>query len=380
MQEKEFKRVQKTNGKLMEKSIEGSLTDKEQECLAEFEKGLDSTIDKPHFQDESHKIHLKESIWIGISKHIDSRTRTRSWRTVVSATAIFIGLLTAGYIYWQQTINSLNPIPENAITLELKDGTIRVLKEGGTTNVLNEMGKAIGKQDKNQLIYTKTEDNVEELAYNTLTVPYGKTFELQLFDGTKAHINAGSSLKYPVQFIRGMNRQVFVSGEAFLNVAKDTLHPFIVNTDNLNVRVLGTQFNIYAYPEDNVSEIVLAEGSVELYFYEDIYKEGTSTKLKPGFKASFDRTTKEITKEAVITNIYTSWMAGELVFRDMPFDNILKKLERHYDVTIINENKKLSQEKFNASFGKVSLYRVLENLRTYHGIEYIMHNNIITIK
>ncbi|WP_420603088.1 FecR family protein [Flagellimonas sp.] len=187
--------------------------------------------------------------------------------------------------------------------------------------------------------------------YNTLTVPYGKTFELLLSDGTKAHLNAGSSLKYPVQFLNGMERKVFVSGEVFLNVEKDKDHPFVVGADDLNVRVLGTQFNVHVYPEDEVAEVVLVEGAVALYPENEAYHTDTSTRLEPGFKASFDKTDKKIETEAVMTDIYTSWMHGELVFRNMSFNNILKKLERQYNVNIINNNEGLSSEKFNASFG-----------------------------
>ena len=373
MQEKKFR-------ELMEKSIEGTLIDDEQEFLNEFQSKLAAKINKPHFESESHKTDLKDSIWTDISKHVSSKRKLKTWKVLSGAAAIFFGVITLSYVYWLQSNSKFGAIDGNAITLELDDGTVKVLNEGSVVDVFDKSGTILGRQNKSQLIYEVTEDPIKKLVYNTLNIPHGKTFELLLSDGTKAHLNAGSSLRYPIQFLEGMNREVFVNGEVFLNVAKDSLTPFIVNVNDITIRVLGTQFNVQAYPEDSVTEVVLVEGSVGLYTKEETYEAETATMLSPGYKASFNPMIKKFTKKAVVTNIYTSWMDGELVFRDMSFDNILKKLERHYAVTIINENEKLSKIKFNASFGKVSLDRVLENLKIYHGIKYVKNDNVITIK
>ncbi|MBM1105633.1 DUF4974 domain-containing protein [Aurantibacter crassamenti] len=363
----------------MEKSIEGTLTDDEQQLLNEFQVRLAAKSNQPHFESESQKKYLKDSTWADISKHLNSTQKVKNWKLVSAVAAVFLGVITVSYIYWSPTGGKLNSIDENAITLELDDGTVKVLNEGSVVDVFDKSGAVLGRQNKSKLIYEGTEAPVEKLVYNTLNIPHGKTFEILLSDGTIAHLNAGSSLRYPIQFLEGKNREVYVEGEVFLDVAKDSLNPFIVNVNDINIRVLGTQFNVQAYPEDSVTAIVLVEGSVGLYERGKIYQEDTATMLAPGFKASFNPINKKFTKEAVVTNTYTSWMDGELVFRDMSFDNILKKLERHYAVTIINENQKLSKVKFNASFGKVSLDRVLENLKIYHGIKYTINKDIITI-
>ncbi|MEO1010426.1 MAG: FecR domain-containing protein [Bacteroidota bacterium] len=328
---------------------------------------------------EEAGIRLLQRIVDSMAKTTNNPVRRPNFNRFWWAAAIFTGLLVTGYLYFQRISTNTIEIPQDAITLELEDGTIEILKEDGTTKVVDKSGKVVGQQNGNQLVYSNTEDSWE-LAYNTLWVPYGKRFELQLSDGTRVHLNAGSSLKYPVQFLEGKKRNVTVSGEAYLEVAKDTAHPFIVQADNLNVRVLGTQFNVHAYPEDEVSEIVLVEGSVGLYNDTETFEEGNSTLLEPGFRARFDKTDKGITQTRVPTDVYTSWRTGELVFRNMPFENILKKLERHYNVTIINNNVELSREKFNASFGKVPMERVFENLRKYHGIDSKIEGNVITIE
>ncbi|MGC6432381.1 MAG: FecR family protein [Jejuia sp.] len=282
-------------------------------------------------------------------------------------------------IYFNSFGGEVKTLPENSITLELEDGSIRVLDDTTNGQLVNTSGQIVGAQSNNKLVYQKSEKEIKQLVYNTLTIPYGKTFEISLSDGTKAYLNAGSSLKYPIQFIEGREREVFVNGEVFLDVTKSEISPFIVNADDLNIKVYGTKFNVNSYPEDNVTEVVLVEGSVGLYA-DNLDDHASPNMLKPNHKASFNKAIKSIKKEKVITDIYTSWMNGELVFRNMLFANILKKLERHYDVTIINNNQTLSNEKFNASFGVApKIHEVLEELKITYNIDYSINDATITI-
>ncbi len=329
---------------------------------------------------EKVKIQLFEQINQSIEFEETNQKRKLKTTQLLRIAAIFIGIFSTGYFFLLIS-NQSNYIgtSANAITLELEDGSIEIIQEDRTMSIFDKKGNKVGEQNKNQLLYTK-KDSHKELVFNTLTVPYGKTFELQLSDGTIAYLNAGSSLKYPVQFVEDMERKVFLSGEVFMDVKKDSAHPFIVNLNNLSVRVLGTRFNINAYKEDEVAEIVLVEGSVGLYADTEEFDEETSKRLAPGYKASFDKKNGTIATESVTTDIYTSWIKGELVFRNMSFDNILKKLERHYNVKIINKNKDLSTEKFNASFGTAPLIReILMELRTIYDISYTVKDNVITI-
>nr|WP_299071030.1 FecR domain-containing protein [uncultured Allomuricauda sp.] len=372
MQEQEFK-------KLLDKYLKGNLSEDETNILEKFKEELKSRNQEINFKNEAEKAQFQESIWSGIDMHSNKETKTPRWKLAASVAAIFIGLIATGYLYLQNTsATSSELIPENAITLELEDGTIKVIEENGATHILDENGNLLGRQNGNQLVY-ENESLVEEMVFNTLKVPYGKTFKLQLSDGTKAHLNAGSSIKYPIKFLKGQDRQIFITGEAYLDVAKNPLQPFIVNANNLNVRVLGTQFNVNAYPEDEITEIVLVEGSVGLYSNSVAYDSQKSTILEPGFQAKYDKSTEQISTEEVITDIYTSWMKGELVFRNMSFKNIMKKLERHYDIKIVMNNKELSDKIFNASFGNEPLSKVLEGLKENYNIEYSLINNELII-
>ncbi|MEX0312636.1 MAG: FecR family protein [Allomuricauda sp.] len=372
MQEQEFK-------KLLDKYLNGSISNQELELLEKFKQELNKTNKESHFKNESHKTTVKESLWASINAQtLDSKRRKSTIWKISAVAAVFLGLLTTAYFYLQNpSANADFVIPENAITLQLENGDIKVINENGQIEVLDNEGKIVGKQDGKSLKYSG-DNSRKELVYNTLTVPHGKTFQLQLSDGTIAHLNAGSSIKYPVQFIEGSDRLVSVIGEAYLDVAKDPEHPFIVNTNGLNVRVLGTQFNVSAYPEDETTEVVLVEGSVSLYTTEDEYDSNKNVYLKPGYKGSFDKVNNNIGTSEVITSLYTSWINGKLVFRNMTLKNIMKKLERHYAVTIFNNNTDLMHEEFNANFGNEPIENVLKELKTNYGIEYeILEDKII---
>lgn len=299
----------------------------------------------------------------------------------ISIAASILILLSIGWSYQDDFFKQKKDliINSNEITLQLANGDVQIISGTKKTQVTDSEGNVVASHNGNKIAYD-TETALEELVYNTIKIPYGKRFELELSDGTIVHLNAGTTLKYPVKFIASQNRQVFLEGEAFFDVAKDKKHPFVVNANNLNVRVLGTHFNVSSYPEDNLTDVVLVEGSVGLYNANEKFDPSKNTVLKPGYKGSFNKKDNHIETRAVNTDIYTSWMEGRLTFKNMSFTDITKKLERHYNVTIVNQNKKLANEKFYASFSDEPIEKVLSYFNDLHGINYTIKNNEIRIK
>ena len=293
--------------------------------------------------------------------------------------AIFIGLFTTTFFYWQSTLSKpLEYNNEDSITLQLENGEIQQISPEKVQTITNNKGKILGVQNGIQLNYLNNSD-IDKLSYNVLTVPYGKTFKLILSDSTTVYLNAGSSLKYPVKFINGQNRQVFLTGEGYFDVHKDKKHPFIVSNGTMDVRVLGTKFNISAYPEDKEINTVLVEGSVSLYNNETEYNTKTANILKPNHQASWNRSNDKVTIKTVDTDIYTSWINGKLVIKKMPFKNIIQKLERHYKVTINNTYEQLDNQDFTAAFDIESIDDVLATFALETPFEYTKTENHIEI-
>src|SRR5690606_27690146 len=167
--------------------------------------------------------------------------------SIIKYAAIAILFLAIGF--WSQLhFNDVRPENKitprtNVITLELENGDIQVISEDGSSKILQAGGKAVANQTGNQLIYNQdTEDT--KISYNTLNIPSGKQFNIVLSDGSKVHLNSGSTLTYPVKFSKGSPRRVTLIGEAFFDVAHDENDKFIVNTEKLKIQVYGTKFNV----------------------------------------------------------------------------------------------------------------------------------------
>lgn len=289
--------------------------------------------------------------------------------------AAVLFLLTIGYFYYQKDFldQSTVAIPKEAITLQLENGAIQIIKDDGSTQLVDANGNVVGTQNGNQLVYSNTVLK-DSLVYNTINVPYGKRFELQLSDGTSVHLNSGTSLKYPVRFIKGENRQVFLDGEAYFDVTKDSKHPFLVSSNDMDVKVLGTKFNVTSYRKDEKTYTVLVEGSVRAY---NTLLENQQVLLKPGNRAYFEN--QQLKTEAVDIDKYVAWVSGELMFIDDSFGVIANKLERKYNVDIVNNYEDLNEIVITATFKNENIYQVLKTFQTYKAFDFTVNNQVITI-
>lgn len=270
-------------------------------------------------------------------------------------------------------------LPLDVISLQLADGTVQVIDENGHVDVLDKQGNVVGTQKGAQIAYSDA--SPQELLYNTLKIPFGKRFEIRLSDGSIVHLNAGSSLKYPVNFLENQKRDVFLDGEAFFEVAKDPSRPFVVNVGGLDVEVLGTKFNVSSYPEDPTTDVVLVEGSVRMSGDSE-QAESKPVILKPGSKGSYREDQQQISTHHVNTLLYTSWISGEMIFRNVPFGNIVRKLERAYDVDIQNYNNPLERVPFNANIDveSESIEDVLHRFSRLYPFRYEKKGNVLLIK
>lgn len=370
------------------KLIEDNISDEETEFLIKWLENEKNKIYFDEFIEVSYLINAKNSFDYKTSlQKIKELINRNSWNkrlSLLKYAAVFIAFIGIGYFFMNQNRTSDVSgnqliIADDNITLELENGNVKVIHSNGAQKLINISGKVVAEQIGNILNYEK-ENSTEELAYNILTIPNGKKFQVVLSDGTEIYLNSGSVLKYPVKFITGINRQVYLlEGEAYFNVTKDAKHPFIVNAADINVRVLGTEFNVSTYPEDLSINTVLVEGAVSIFGNDKKYDKATSLELKPGYKASWNKTKNNISVEEVDTDIYTGWKNGKLIFKNIQFKNIIKKLERHYNVTIINNNSKLDEKNYDATFDVETIEEVLNSFNKNYEIEYTIENNKIII-
>ena len=287
---------------------------------------------------------------------------------------------TVFYLSHLYTLNQINSIEiseviipdEDEIFIENEKGEIFLIEKIDSIEISKNSFK-----ESNRIVY---EENIgvetEEVEVHTINVPYGKRFNLQLSDGTEVYLNSGTIMEYPVSFLPNQTRSVYIEGEAFFNVKKAANTIFEVRSNQIIASVYGTKFNFKNFSEDFSSDIVLVEGSL------GISSENTNdiNMLSPGYKASIDKEIFKISKSKVNSKIYTSWVDGDVIFRNETFDQIVQKLQRLYNITIIN-NSKISNQLFNASINveKEKIEDVLGYFNKIYNIDFQIFNNKIII-
>ncbi|MEG3655867.1 FecR domain-containing protein [Arenibacter palladensis] len=308
-------------------------------------------------------------------------SNVRFWSGIAATLLLLAGV----YFYNQNTVvNITEPIiiendPNSGIiTLQLENGDIETISETGERKITTSSGNLVASQQGNTLQYTSAEAQ-DKLVYNTLNIPHGRQFDLVLSDGTKVKLNSGSSIKYPVRFLQGQDRKVYLKGEAFFDVTRDKAHPFIVNAEEMNIKVLGTQFNLSFYPEDEDISTVLVEGAVVLYKEGADMNTNTSSQLVPGQRAAWNKVNNTMTIKEVDTNIYTAWKDGYLLFKASTFHSIRSKLERHFNITIEDRSGRLDNQVYTATFRNETIEEILEAFKEDTHFEYVHEGSKIII-
>lgn len=302
------------------------------------------------------------------------------WKNVFKYAAAVIILLGATLLFKTPKSPQLSeqPINEEVVTLKGSNQDVRVIDEDGNGQIRSATGEVVAEQKGNKIKYL-SQSNIKVLEYNELNIPYGQVFELELSDGTLVHLNSGTTIKYPINFIKGKNREVFINGEAYFDVVEDKAHPFLVHSEEVTVEVLGTEFNVSSYPENPEIQTVLVEGEVAMRNSET---DEADMVLTPGTKGSWNKTTLSSRISEVDVNLYTSWIGGELVFRDTPFDEILTMLERRYNVSIENSKPDLNDKLLNARFSVEieTIDDVLRSMKNILGYKYQIDGRTIQIE
>jgi transmembrane sensor len=305
--------------------------------------------------------------------------QTKLWPRIAVAASITMACTICGYLYYskqhlkiQQTSSYVNDIQPGKVgaTLTLSNGRQIRLTDTPNGEVAKEAGISVTKMANGQLVYKFKGAYANPDGINTLSTAKGETYILTLPDQSKVWLNAASSLTYSTGLnVHGM-RRVELSGEAYFEISKDKMHPFIVKSLDQEVRVLGTHFNISAYPDEKIIKTTLLEGSVNI---------NSSETLKPGQLAINNQ--NKITVHEANSSLETAWIENYFAFKDESAESVMRKLSRWYNVTIIYPNENVKLIRLNGHISRTkSLGTVLERIGKAAKLNFTIKGRNVTVE
>ncbi len=261
--------------------------------------------------------------------------------------------------------------------LKLADGEVVNLDKYSET--LLEDSISIIKCNNSVLEYSPKNKTivVPKLTYNILTVPRGGEYQLLLEDGTKVYLNSDSKLKFPVRF-GSKERKVWLEGEGYFEVTKDSSRPFVVKAGGMNIEVLGTSFNVSSYEEDINVYTTLVSGKVKVT---DMYSTGKYCVLEPGKQAIYSKNTNLLKTKDVDIDLYTSWKDGYYKFENKSLDEIMKLMSRWYNIEVFYRNKDLKNINFSGRVKRYSnISEFIELLSLTNDVDFELRKGVVVIK
>jgi hypothetical protein len=345
-------------------------------------------------------------IWLNIQKKIEQDSKTeefyyskefntpsfsisRNYKKIISIAAIFLFiifsatfLIKQGYLPKNDFTNSgyksikhltdVTP-PNNSNAILILANGKRISLNNSIDGVLAQQGMVnVTKDTSGNIIYTG--DPTEKVEYNTISLPKGsKPLHLILADKSGVWINAASSITYPTAFI-GKERIVKVNGEVYFEVAKNALMPFFVSHDDLEIKVLGTHFNVNTYADEKISKITLTEGSITLS------NNAKTILLKPGEQAQLYKNEINVLSEDINIDEVMAWKDGLFYYEGVGLKTIMRQVEKYYNVDIEYKDN-LDYKIFAKISRQVKLSEFLKKLELTNLVHFkIEANKIIVMK
>ncbi|MCI7294813.1 FecR family protein [Butyricimonas virosa] len=258
--------------------------------------------------------------------------------------------------------------------LVLDDGRKVFLKEE-EEGVISEDKEITVTGEKDRLVYTSSEGkNVDEIRFNELEVPRGGEYKVRLADGTLVYLNSATRMKYPVKFDE-KERKVYLSGEAYFEVAKDPERPFFVEMEGVEVRVYGTSFNVNTHQEGNI-QTVLVKGSIGV----KVLSSGMESMIRPGQMAEFKQGNTKVDVKDVNVAVYTDWKDGIFRFENQRLEDILAVLSNWYDMNVFYQTVSVKELHFS---GYMERYKdvsvILEAITLSTGVTFSIQGKTIIV-
>lgn len=379
---------------LIHKFLNNSISAKEKEDLKLWVNASSSNMIL--LKKEIKKYGLKKELNFNVDEaqqkffaQIKPQQNTKTQYNLYKYAAAIIGLIIAfgfvinNYISTSEDTIIVNKEAANIITkgdiiITLADGTQKIINTQNNAVIKDVDGNTIASKNANTITFTETKTSItKKETYNKIYIPFGEKLKILLSDGTQVWLNSGSTFRFPQEFNSlSKNRLVYLDGEAFFDVTKNKEKPFIVNAQEVNIKVLGTQFNLSSYTSDKTVVTTLVEGAVNVFETDTPENE---LELKPNFQATYSKNKNSFSKKQVDTDIYTSWMNGKLIIDGLQFSAILKKLERLHGVSIINKAENLNHEIYKGEFENENISTILKTIALSTPFKFSIDQNTITI-
>lgn len=366
----------------------------EKELLHKYFRGETSTEEEKLIMDwaeaspENYAAYLKErKIWNAIllapvlaGKLVRTAKHVRVFRLRIYAAAavciLAVGISTF-YLYWNKEREALDLQQISEPTLLLSNNE-RIVLNRESFELKGKIATINNDHEKKELSYLSQKEEVSrpeaEIQTNRLLIPKGKTYQIVLPDSTTVTLNAESELVFPSRF-GSATREVTLEGEAFFQVRHNAEVPFIVHTEQLDIHVLGTTFNVSSYADEEVSRTTLVKGAVR------IEQDGETQLLRPSEQYIYNKVTKAKETHTVDTDMYTAWVNNEYIFQNTPLSEILTKIGHWYEFQTTYETPSLKEKRFSFIIGReASLDQIIRFINSTEEIYIERMNTSIYIK
>ncbi len=303
-------------------------------------------------------------------RHINyKKSLITRWMSVAALLCISLSA-----IYYWQTKPVINPvavkeIKKPAIELQMANGEHIDLSDTAKSTINTSFAHI--KKGNNGLSYKVDDEKAQN--WSTLVVPAELDYHIALSDGTQVWLNSASTLRFPFSFT-GATREVYITGEAFFKVAKNAAHPFIVHTNQTNIQVLGTEFNVNTYQSD-ITTTSLVEGSVSASG-----RHNEKLLLKPGYQSVYTPVTGFL-KHPFDAGTELAWMHGQYYFHNQKLSDISEVLQRWFNLKVVFDDNVKAGEPFSGVIEKNKPVQVfIQNLKSSAGVDAIIKDGVLHIK
>ena len=324
----------------------------------------------------------EERGWRQLQQKARSGRSVRKIKWFPYAAAIVLILSVGGVFYFsgdkEQT--EILPIAKNEVQVP-GSRAVLILPDGRKVDLENEVLRSDLAQSDSLLLVSARSLKYRDIdspdtteIFHTLEIPRGGEYLLTLSDGTMIYLNSESTLSFPVKF-QGKERKVYLTGEAYFKVAKNTEHPFVVTAGELEVLVTGTTFGVRAYKDEKDIQTTLESGRVT------VRVEGKSVKLVPNKQVLFNKSTMGLEVRDVDVDLYLAWADGRLVYDNCPLEKILTDLGRWYNIDVFYSRDELRSYQFSLNMKKHEEFtQVLELIGKTGEVQFEIKDNTVIVK